>query len=151
MAWNLVLKFLTETAVEPVEHPFLDIGVIGEPDIDRALDHVDVLSQVAACDADSRRELQSPLADWRAALGRMTSTEIGQRLSFLGEHPLRGRLLAAAERVRGLRGDAAARQFAWNVADATWRDPSILLRYEAELGLVETELDVMESEPSGPP
>ena len=92
MAWNLVLGFLAETPVEPVEQPFLDAGILGDPDIELALGHVDVLSQVAACNADSRRELQSPLSDWREALGRMTSSEIDQRLSFLHEHPLRERL-----------------------------------------------------------
>ena len=151
VAWNLVLDFLAETAVEPVEHPQLDSGILGSPDIELALAHVDTLSQVAACNADSRRELQSPLSDWREALGRMTSSEIDQRLSFLQEHPLRGRLLAAVERIRGLRGDAAARQFVWHAVDATWRDPSVLLRYEAELWLVETELDAMEFERTGLP
>ena len=76
LAWNLVLDFLAETPVEPVEQPLLDVGILGDPDIELALGHVDVLSQVAACNADSRRELQPLLSDWRAALGRMTSAMI---------------------------------------------------------------------------
>ena len=138
MAWNLVLDCLAQTAVEPR-------GVLGDPDIELALEHVGVLSQVAACNAGSRRKLKSVLLDWREALRRMTSSRIDRQLSFLQEHPLRGRLRAAVERIRLLCADGVARRVVQDATGDMRRDPSNLLMFEVQLWVLETDLNAMAS------